>query len=70
MKSRYGTRELTKREWYVLRLVASGLKNGEIAREIGTTSNTVKNYLRSIYDKLGMWSRLELALWYCAHRER
>jgi DNA-binding CsgD family transcriptional regulator len=28
----------------------------------------VKNYLRTIYDKLGLWNRVELALWYEARR--
>jgi two-component system, NarL family, nitrate/nitrite response regulator NarL len=40
------------------------LKNGEIAGEIGTTEHVVKNYQQMIYDKLGIWNRLELALWY------
>jgi len=40
------------------------MKNCEVAREIGTTEHVVKNYLRVIYDKLGMWNRVELALWY------
>jgi DNA-binding NarL/FixJ family response regulator len=32
--------------------------------KIGTTEHVVKNYLRVIYDKLGLWNRVELALWY------
>jgi DNA-binding NarL/FixJ family response regulator len=52
----------------VIELVAQGLKNGEVAQEIGTTEYVVKNYLRAIYDKLGLWNRVELALWYEARK--
>jgi len=40
-----------------------------VASEIGTTEHVVKNYLRVIYDKLGLWNRVELALWYESRRE-
>ena len=56
------------RERRVIELVAQGLKNREVADEIGTTEHVVKNYLRTIYDKLGLWNRVELALWYEARR--
>jgi len=58
----------TPREHQVIALVAQGLKNGEIAQIIGTTEHVVKNYLRCIYDKLGLWNRVELALWHEARR--
>jgi len=48
--------------------VAEGLKNREVAQAIGTTEHVVKNYLRVIYDKLGLWNRVELALWYESRR--
>ena len=54
----------SEREQRVIELVAQGMKNSEVASEIGTTEHVVKNYLRSIYDKLGLWNRVELALWY------
>jgi len=38
------------------------LTNRDIAKVIGTTEQVVKNYLRTTFDKLGVWSRLELAL--------
>ena len=60
----YGTRSPSERQQQVIALVAQGLKNSEIARELGTTESVVKNYLRVIYDKLGLWNRVELALWY------
>jgi hypothetical protein len=40
------------------------MKNKEIAVRVGTTEQVVKNYLRKVYDKLGVADRLELAL-YC-----
>lgn len=65
---RYGTRIPNEREQRVIQLVAQGLKNAEVAEEIGTTEHVVKNYLRVIYDKLGLWNRVELALWYESRR--
>jgi DNA-binding NarL/FixJ family response regulator len=57
-----------EREWLVIELVAQGLKNTEVAEAIGTTEHVVKNCLCAIYDKLGLWNRVELVLWYEAHR--
>jgi len=65
----YGKRELTTREWRVVQLVAKAMKNPEIAQVMGTTNNMVKNYLKVIFDKTGMNTRLELALWYVKLRE-
>ena len=65
---RYGKRNPSERESRVIELVARGLKNKEVADEIGTTEHVVKNYLRVIYDKLGLWTRVELALWYEARK--
>jgi DNA-binding NarL/FixJ family response regulator len=65
---RYGTRVPSEREQRVIQLVAQGLKNREVAEQIGTTEHVVKNYLRVIYDKLGLWNRVELALWYESRR--
>jgi DNA-binding NarL/FixJ family response regulator len=65
---RYGSRIPSEREHRVIQLVAQGLKNSEVASEIGTTEHVVKNYLRVIYDKLGLWNRVELALWYESRR--
>ena len=65
---RYGKRTPSEREQRVIELVAQGLKNREVANEIGTTEHVVKNYLRVIYDKLGLWNRVELALWYEARK--
>jgi len=65
---RYGKRAPSEREQRVIELVAQGLKNKEVANEIGTTEHVVKNYLRVIYDKLGLSNRVELALWYEARK--
>lgn len=44
-----------------------GLTNREIAKIVGTTEQVIKNYLRTAFDKLGVWSRLELALYVASH---
>jgi DNA-binding NarL/FixJ family response regulator len=67
--ARFGNRIPSEREHLVIQLVAEGLKNREVAQAIGTTEHVVKNYLRTIYDKLGLWNRVELALWYESRKE-
>ena len=62
------SRRLTDQEKRVIELVAQGYKNREVAVILGTTEHVVKNYLRVIYDKLGLWNRVELALWFEAHK--
>ena len=57
-----------EREHFIIQRVAEGCKNREIADSLGTTEHVVKNCLRVIYDKLGLWNRVELALWYEARR--
>lgn len=57
---------LSDKELLIISGVTQGLKNKDIAQEIGTTEQVVKNYLRKVYDKLGVSDRLELAL-YCMH---
>jgi predicted transcriptional regulator len=51
----------------VATLVWEGFTNREIAKVVGTTEQVVKNYLRATFDKLGVWSRLELALYVANH---
>jgi DNA-binding NarL/FixJ family response regulator len=58
---------LTPREIQVADLVWEGCTNREIADAIGTTEQVIKNYLRVVFDKLGVWSRLELALYIANH---
>jgi DNA-binding CsgD family transcriptional regulator len=57
-----------RREQAVIELVAQGLTNRDIAQALGTTEYVVKNHLRIIFDKLGLWNRVELALWYEARQ--
>src|SRR5579862_2042192 len=54
---------LSKREQDVVRCVADGLSNREIASRLGLTEHTVKNYLFRIFDKLGVSSRVEVVLY-------
>lgn len=63
----YGDNRPTSKERIIIQHVAAGLKNREVAALVGTTEHVVKNYLRVIYDKLGVANRLELALWYVGH---
>lgn len=58
---------LTCKEIEVATLVWQGLTNREIGNLTGTTEQVVKNHLRSTFDKLGVWSRLELAMYVASH---
>lgn len=59
---RYGRSELTAREQQVLELVEQGLKNREIARELGIRPGTVKIHLKHIFEKTGVRGRIGLAI--------
>ena len=54
---------LTPREEQVVALVAEGLSNREVARELSLSEHTVKKYVFRIFDKLGISSRVELVLY-------
>jgi DNA-binding NarL/FixJ family response regulator len=58
---------LTPREIQIAQLVWEGLTNREIGKIIGTSEQVIKNHLRSTFDKLGVWSRLELAMYVASH---
>jgi DNA-binding NarL/FixJ family response regulator len=60
---------LSKREQDVVRCVAEGLSNREIATTLGLTEHTVKNYLFRIFDKLGVSSRVEVVLYVFRFRQ-
>lgn len=62
-----GTKLLTPREEQVVALIADGLSNREIARELNLSEHTVKKYLFRIFDKLGISSRVELVLYAMSH---
>ena len=57
------TAELTERELEVLRLLAEGRDNGEIARELYLSPTTVKRHVSAILSKLGVTNRVQAAIW-------
>ena len=57
-----GSGVLTPRETEIVRLVAQGMRNKELAQRLSITEGTVKIHLHNIYDKLGVDGRLELVL--------
>jgi DNA-binding NarL/FixJ family response regulator len=59
---------LSAKEHAIIYCITQGKRNKEIATQIGTTEQVIKNYLRKIYDKLGVSDRLELAL-YCLNHQ-
>ncbi len=59
---------LSPKELAIITCITQGKRNKEIAFQLGTTEQVIKNYLRKIYDKLGVSDRLELAL-YCLHNK-
>ena len=66
-----GTRvrdRLTPKEMQIVALILQGCKNRQIAIQLNTKEQVIKNYLRSIYDKTGVSDRLELALFIIHHR--
>ena len=59
---------LSKKELAIVSCITRGMRNKEIAYQTGTSEQVIKNYLRKVYDKLGVGDRLELAL-YCLHHQ-
>lgn len=55
--------KLTERELEVLRLVAKGMNNREVAKELFISENTVKNHVRNILEKLQLHSRMEAVMY-------
>jgi DNA-binding CsgD family transcriptional regulator len=68
IKGANGTHLLTKREEELVQLVAEGLTNRDIARQLNLTEHTVRNYMFRIFNKLGTSNRLELALYVIKQR--
>jgi DNA-binding NarL/FixJ family response regulator len=60
---------LTRREEDVVRLVADGLKNREIAQRLKVKEHSIRNYVYRIFEKLGVSSRVELIPYVFSHRE-
>ena len=67
-KQQFPAPRLTDRELEVLKLVAQGMSNREIAEDLYISENTVKNHVRNILEKLHLHSRMEAVLY--AMRER
>ncbi len=65
---RDGGQALTDREWEVLRLVAAGHTNREVAERLTISENTVKFHMRGILDKLHLRNRSEVTAWAAEHR--
>jgi DNA-binding NarL/FixJ family response regulator len=64
------SQHLTAKEVQIAILVWEGLTNREIGKIVGTSEQVIKNHLRSTFDKLGVWSRLELAMYVASHGGR
>jgi DNA-binding NarL/FixJ family response regulator len=62
MMERVEASALTPRETEICDLIRNGMRNKEIAEVLGISEQDTKNRLRRIYDKLGVWSRTELAM--------
>ena len=63
LKQGGGMSRLTQRETEVVRLLTDGMSTREISRSLKVTEHTIRNYLSIIFDKLGVSSRVELALY-------
>lgn len=61
------TPHLTPRERQIVRAVARGLGNREIARELGISEQTVKNQLSVMYQKVGVKGRVQLVMFAVRH---
>ena len=59
--------ELTRREREMLRLLSQGLRNKEIARELGISTRTVEGHLNNLYLKIGVGSRTEALIYAAEH---
>ena len=58
---------LSPKEMSIITCITQGKRNKEIAYQLGTTEQVIKNYLRKIYDKLGVYNRVELVLFAVNH---
>lgn len=60
---------LTPKQQTILGLLAKGQSNVVIGLQVEASEGVIKNHLRIVFDKLGVWSRAEAASWYRAHCE-
>ena len=64
----YTSRNINERELAIIRLIANGYSNKEIAAELFLSEGTVRNYLSSILDKLQLRDRTQVAVFYYQHK--
>ena len=64
----YNSYEINDREKEIIRLIAEGYSNKEIAAELYLSEGTVRKYLSSILDKLQLRDRTQVAVFYYKHR--
>lgn len=64
----YAARGINEREKKIIRLIADGNSNKEIAAELYLSEGTIRNYLSSILDKLQLRDRTQLAVFYYQHK--
>ena len=64
----YAARGINEREKKIIRLIADGNSNKEIAAELYLSEGTIRNYLSSILDKLQLRDRTQLAIFYYQHK--
>ena len=67
-KTDYKKYGISEREIAVIRLIAEGLRNKEIAASLYLSEGTVRNYLTTILDKLNLRDRTQLAVFYLSGR--
>jgi DNA-binding NarL/FixJ family response regulator len=61
---------LSPQQLRVLKNVARGMTNKEVAREMGISEKTARNYLASVFEKLGLQRRAEAAVWYARNMDK
>lgn len=64
----YDSADISERELEIIKLIASGMSNKEIAAELFLSEGTVRNYLSNILDKLNLRDRTQVAVFYYQHR--
>ena len=64
----YEDYDISRRELEIIRLIADGLSNKEIASQLFLSEGTVRNYLSSILDKLQLRDRTQVAVFYYKHK--
>ena len=63
----YSEYDINERELEVIELVSNGYSNKDISKQLFLSEGTVRNYLSSILDKLGLENRTQLAIFYYKH---